>query len=171
MTPPSTDSIFLAMNPPPPRVHGWWLLSGSEFQRQFDSLLAEVERIREQDPSSYRAHPKAKLLATILRLITEDIPADPGHKDFRQGTTLGSDYTGWYRAKFHQRFRLLFRFRSAERAIVHAWVNTESGLRKSGDKNDPYAVFRRMLDRGSPPTDFSELLDEAAALRLPSADE
>lgn len=171
MTSPWIDSIFLAMDPPPPRVHGWWLLSWSEFQRQFDSLLAEVERIREQDPLGYRAHPKAKLLATILRLVTEDIPADPGHKDFRQGTTLGSDYTGWYRAKFHQRFRLFFRFRSAERAIVYAWVNTESRLRKSGDKNDPCAVFRRMLDRGSPPTGFDELLSESTALRLPATNE
>jgi toxin YhaV len=170
MTSPLTDEIFRSMNPPPPRVHGWWLLAWSEFQRQFDALLAEVEHLRERDPAGYEAHPKTKLLATILRLITEDIPREPGHKDFRQGTTLGSDYTGWFRASFHQRFRLFYRFRSTERAIVYAWVNTASGLRKSGDRNDPYAVFRRMLDRGSPPTDFAELLRVVAGLRLPPAE-
>jgi toxin YhaV len=155
------------MNPPPPTAHGWWLLTWSEFQRQFDALLAEVERLRDRDPAGYGAHPKAKLLAMILRLITDEIPRDPGHKDFRQGTTLGGEYTGWFRASFHQRFRLFYRFRSTERAIVYAWVNTETGLRKSGDRNDPYAVFRRMLDRGSPPSDFDELLRQSAGLRLP----
>ncbi len=167
MTSPSTDQIFRSMNPPPPRAQGWWLLTWSEFQRQFDALMAEVERLRDRDPAGYGTHPKTKLLATILRLITEDIPREPGHKEFRQGTTLGGEYTGWYRASFHQRFRLFFRFRSVERAIVYAWVNTETGLRKSGDKNDPYAVFRRMLDRGSPPNDFDELLRQSAGLRLP----
>jgi toxin YhaV len=153
------------MNPPPPRAQGWWLLTWSEFQRQFDALMAEVERLRDRDPAGYGAHPQTKLLATILRLITEDIPREPGHKDFWQGATLGGEYTGWYRARFHQRFRLFFRFRSVERAIVYAWV--ETGLRKSGDRNDPYAVFRRMLDRGSPPTDFDELLRQSAGLRVP----
>lgn len=167
MTSPSTDALFRSMEPPPPRINGWWLLSWPEFQRQFDALVADVERIGNRDPAGYDSHPKAKLLATILRLITEDIPRDPGHSEFRQGTTLGGEYTGWFRARFHQRFRLFFRFRSVERAIVYAWVNTEWGLRKSGDKNDPYSVFRRMLDRGSPPNNFEELLRESAGMRLP----
>ena len=170
MTSTSIDQVFRSMEPPPPRAHGWWLLTWFEFQHQFDALLAEVERLRERDPEGYGAHPKSKLLATILRLITEEIPSDPAHKDFRQGTTLGREYTGWFRARFHQRFRLFFRFRSAERAIVYAWVNTETGLRKSGDRTDPHAVFRRMLDRGSPPNDFDELLHQSAAMRLPKVE-
>ena len=155
------------MNPPPPVANGWWLLSWSEFQRQFDALVAEVERLREKDPGGYGGHPKAKLLATLLRLITRDIPSDPGHKDFRQGGTLGDEYTGWLRARFHQRFRLFYRYHSSIRAIVYVWVNTETGLRKSGDRNDPYNVFRRMLERGSPPNDFDDLLRECEGLHLP----
>ncbi len=167
MTSPSTDRAFRSMNPPPPVANGWWLLSWSEFQRQFDTLLAEVEKLRDEDPAGYASHPKAKLLATILRLVTRDIPRDPGHKDFRQGGTLGDGYTGWFRASFHQRFRLFFRYHSTYRVIVFVWVNTETGLRKSGDRNDPYNVFRRMLDRGSPPNDFDELLRESRGLHLP----
>jgi toxin YhaV len=167
MTSPSTEQLFRSMDPPPPRSNGWWLLAWSEFQRQFDTLLADVERLRNREPESYVAHPTAKLLATILR-FTEDIPRDPGHREFRQGTTLGGEYTGWFRAGFHQRFRMFYRFSSAQRAIVYAWVNTESGLRKSGDKNDPYSVFRKMLDRGSPPGDFDALLRESSALHLPA---
>ena len=155
------------MNPPPPVANGWWLLSWSGFQRQFDTLLAEVEKLRDGNPAGYASHPKAKLLATILRLVTRDIPRDPGHRDFRQSNTLGDGYTGWFRASFHQRFRLFFRYHSAYRVIVFVWVNTETGLRKSGDRNDLYSVFRRMLDRGSPPNGFDELLRESRGLHLP----
>lgn len=167
MDSPSTDRFFAAMDPPPPRVNGWWLLSWGEFQRQFDGLVSEVERLQARNPQGYASHPMAKLLATILRLIEVDVPRDPGHKDFRQSTTLGREYTGWYRASFHQRFRLFYRYQSTTRAIVYAWMNTETGLRKSGDRNDPYSVFRKMLLRGTPPTDFDALLRESAALRLP----
>jgi toxin YhaV len=170
MTSRSTEQILQSMDPPPPRSNGWWLLSWAEFHRQFAALVAEVDQLRVRDAEGYTSHPKAKLLAAILRLIREDVPRDPGHSDFRQGTTLGAAYTGWYRAKFFQRFRLFYRFRSTDRVIVYTWINTETGLRKSGDKNDPYAVFRRMLDRGSPPTDFDQLVRESTPLRLPGAE-
>lgn len=155
------------MDPPPPRINGWWLLSWRKFESQIETLVADVERLKEGDPDRYRSHPKAKLLAVVLRLIEVDIPRDPGHKDFRQSTTLGAAYTGWFRASFLQRFRLFYRYQTTTKAIVYAWMNTEGGLRKIGDKNDPYNVFRKMLDRGEPPTDFDALLRESRALRLP----
>ncbi|MGQ0814818.1 MAG: type II toxin-antitoxin system YhaV family toxin [Gemmatimonadota bacterium] len=155
------------MKEPPPKAAGWWLLSWPLFQQQFEGLVAEVERLRDGDPTEYRHHPKAKLLATILWVITEEVPRDPGHENFRQGSTLGPGYTSWYRAKFYQRYRLFYRFDSKAKAIIYAWVNVEGRLRKAGDKNDPYAVFRRMLERGTPPTSFRELLSESDNLRLP----
>jgi len=51
-----------------------------------------------------------------------------------------------------------------EQALAGPPVNTETGLRTSGDRNDPYAVFRRMLTRGSPPTGIEELIAESKAL-------
>ncbi len=171
MTSRSADALFLAMKPPPPRAMGWWLLSWPDFQRQFDALLATVEALRAQDPAGYAHNPKAKLLATILRIITERVPRDPGHRDFRHGGKLGSEYTGWFRAKFHQRFRLFFRFDSQRKTIIYGWVNTESGLRQEGGRNDPYVVFRCMLERGQPPTSFDELLREAQGLRIPESGE
>jgi toxin YhaV len=156
------------MDPPPPRANGWWLLAWTEFQRQFDGLVAEVAQLRSKDPEGYGSHPKSKLLATLFRLVTADVPRDPANPDFRQGNTLGEAHRGWFRAKFHQRFRLFFRFRSADRMVVYVWINSEAGLRKEGDRNDPYNVFRRMLERGSPPSDFDALLRECAGLGLPS---
>ena len=167
MTPPvSTDDYVRRLDPPPPQREGWWLLSWAEFQRQIETLVREVQRLSRDDPEGYRSHPQSKLLAAIVRLVTRDIPRDPAHKDYLQGKTLGGEYTGWKRAKFHSRFRLFFRYRSTEKIIVYAWVNTDSGLRKAGDKNDPYAVFRRMLERGSPPIDFDHLVRESQALSL-----
>lgn len=163
----STDAIFQAMKPPPPRSHGWWLLSWPAFQEQFDGLVAEVERLRARDPGGYRQHSKAKLLRTILAIIVDEVPRDPGHSDYRQGGTLGSAYMAWKRAKFHQRFRLFFRYDSVKGSIIYAWVNVEGGLRKAGDRNDPYNVFRRMLERGAPPTSIDDLIRESRALVLP----
>lgn len=164
---PSTDALFEAMRPPPPQSLGWWLLSWPAFQAQFDRLVDAVERLRAGDPNGYRGHPKAKLLATVVRIITQDVPRDPGNSSFRQGGTLGSDYTAWFRAKFQVRFRLFYRFDSKTKAIVYAWMNVEGGLRKEGDRNDPYSVFRRMLQQGKPPTSFDELLRESTGLALP----
>jgi toxin YhaV len=96
------------------------------------------------------------------------VPRDPSHNSFRQGGTLGPEYTSWQRAKFHRRFRLFFRFNSRLKVIVYAWMNDQAGLRKEGDRNAPYVVFRRMLQRGTPPTSFEQLLRESGGLALPS---
>ncbi|MGQ0815319.1 MAG: type II toxin-antitoxin system YhaV family toxin [Gemmatimonadota bacterium] len=154
-----SNNIFERMKEPPPKASGWWLLSWPVFQRQLDGLVTEVERLRAGDSTGYRHHPKTKLLATLLRLITEEVPRDTGHEKYRQGNTLGPGYTSWYRAKFHQRYRLFYRFESKAKAIIYAWVNVEGGLRKAGDRNDPYAVFRKMLERGAPPTSFEQLTE------------
>jgi len=43
-------------------------------------------------------------------------------------------------------------------------VNDDNSLRKEGDKNDPYAIFARGLQRGEPPGSMEELLKEASDL-------
>jgi hydrogenase maturation protease len=50
-----------------------------------------------------------KGLAAIAKLAFEVIPGDPTRNDYRQGTTLGDNYKHWFRAKFFQQYRLLFR--------------------------------------------------------------
>jgi toxin YhaV len=41
--------------------------------------------------------------------------------------------------------------------IIFAWINDEHTLRAAGSKNDPYAVFKRMLMRGNPPDNWNAL--------------
>jgi toxin YhaV len=132
-----------------------------------EKLTVQVEALQAKDPLRYKEQSATKLLATINRHIREIIPHDPNGTEFRQGNTLGADNRQWFRAKFHQRYRLFFRLSSQEKVIVYAWVNDENTLRKAGSKTDPYAVFRAMLNAGNPPTTMAELL--AVSTRLEAA--
>jgi toxin YhaV len=122
--------------------NGWKLYQHPAFRSQFDALVDDVATLQatlaEED---FEHHPKVRLLARIRKLILEDIPTDPTSKAYEQGNTLGTDRRHWRRAKFNQRFRLFFRFRSAGKLIVYAWMNDENTLRARGARKDVYAVF------------------------------
>jgi toxin YhaV len=74
---------------------------------------------------------------------------------------LGDDHKHWFRAKFFQQYRLFFRFDSASKIIVYAWVNDEKNKRAYGSKTDAYRVFEKMLNSGHPPASWNQLLKEA----------
>lgn len=99
----------------------------------------------------------------ITDLLTDEIPADPGHDRFNQGKALGAGYQHWKRAKFGC-YRLFFRYLHHEegekeiKVIIYAWVNDEKTLRKEGDKNDPYALFAKGLKKGQPPDSIDALI-------------
>jgi toxin YhaV len=146
-------------------VNGWRLYVHPLFEQQFRQLVEQVEALAAKDPTGYKELPAAKLLATINRHIREAIPRDPGAAEFRQGNTLGSDNRHWFRANFHERYRLFYRFSSKEKVIIYAWVNDERTLRKSGSKTDPYRVFRAMLQAGDPPDTMEQLLVRAKEMK------
>jgi toxin YhaV len=146
-------------------VNGWKLYVHPLFEQQFRQLVEQVEALAAKDPTGYKDLPAAKLLATINRHIRETIPRNPGAAEFRQGNTLGSDNRHWFRAKFHERYRLFYRFSSREKVIIYAWVNDERTLRKSGSRTDPYHVFRAMLQAGDPPNTMEQLLVRAQEMK------
>jgi toxin YhaV len=146
-------------------VNGWKLYVHPLFEQQFRQLVEQVEALAAKDPMGYKDLPAAKLLATINRHIRETIPRNPGAAEFRQGNTLGSDNRHWFRAKFHERYRLFYRFSSREKVIIYAWVNDERTLRKSGSRTDPYRVFRAMLEAGDPPNTLEQLIVRAKEIR------
>ncbi len=90
--------------------------------------------------------------------MLKTIPADPGHPGFRQGITLGKAHCHWRRARTGRRFRLFFRYDTASKIIIYAWVNDQKTLHQVKGKNDPYSVFKKMLDQGNPPDDWDQLL-------------
>lgn len=147
-------------------VNGWRLFQYPLFENQLRKLTEAVEELSISRPDTYREHPKAKLLATIHRHVTGIIPRDPNAPEFRQGDTLGPDNRHWFRAKFHQRYRLFFRFSTKDRVIVYVWVNDEFTLRKAGSKTDAYAVFKSMLNAGDPPRSLEALVKRAKELRV-----
>jgi toxin YhaV len=153
-----------ASTPASPRalvVNGWTLLFWTEFRDRWTALGDAAHVARTADPTGYRHAPEVKFFRTVRDLVFRDIPADPNHPQFRQGKTLGKTHTHWRRAKFHQRFRLFFRFHTASRTIIYAWLNDEHTLRKAGSQTDVYTVFHRMLERGAPPSDWDELVAAA----------
>jgi toxin YhaV len=144
---------------------GWRLFVHPLFEAQLRKLTKRVGRLASNDPRGYASHPAAKILATINHYIRESIPRDPNSPEFRQGNTLGTGNRHWFRAKFHGRYRLFYRFSTQYKIIVYAWVNDEGNLRKSGSKTDPYAVFKAMLENGNPPNAFAELLQASSEMR------
>src|SRR6266508_6295042 len=145
-------------------VNGWTLLFWTAFRDRWTAMREAARDARDADPIGYIHTPEVKFFRTVRDLIFKEIPANPDHPQFRQGKTLGRAHTHWRRAKFHRRFRLFFRFHTASRTIIYAWLNDENTLRKAGSQTDPYAVFHRMLERGAPPSDWDALIRACEAV-------
>lgn len=143
-------------------VNGWSIYAHPMFLEQMDRLITEVEDRKQRDKKTWQTKNCTKRLAAIFKLVTEVIPADPTASHFRQGKTLGPERKHWFRAKFFQQYRLFFRFDTASKVLVMAWVNDEKTLRAYGSKTDAYATFKGMLDGGNPPDDFEALMREVS---------
>ena len=143
------------------QCQGWTLLFHDCLVQQLKRLSTACHRARSSDPEDWLANANVKLFHALSRLMLRTIPVDPGHPGYRQGNTLGEDHRHWYRAKIGRRFRLFFRYDSASKIIIYAWVNDQKTLRQAKGKKDPYTVFRKMLHQGNPPDDWDQLLDES----------
>ena len=154
--------------PAPLLIHGWTVFAHPLFLAQLEVLALQVEAFKQKDPIGYVRKNAAKRLAAITKLAFDVIAQDPTRPEYRQGGTLGHDYKHWFRAKFFQQYRLYFRYHAASKVIVLTWVNDEDTKRAYDSSDDAYRVFRRMLEIGHPPNDWSQLLAEARAegLRL-----
>ncbi len=147
-------------------ANGWQRFYFKLFKAALDELEQAVTKLAKQDPAGYKSRPKTRLLASIYKAITQAVPADPGHPDFRLDKTLGAEHTNWRRVKrgMPDRYRLFFRFASKPvKLIVYVWFNDEDTLRKAGSKTDVCEVFRRMLSRGQVPTSINELRAESTS--------
>ena len=143
-------------------ANGWQLFYFKTFQAALDELEVTVTHLAAKDPKGYKTHPKTKLLASVYRAITQQVPANPDAPEFRLGKTLGPSATHWRRVKkgMPERYRLFFRFTSSPiQIIIYVWFNDENTLRKADAKTDVYETFKRMLARGRVPGSVEELLN------------
>ena len=149
--------------PAPLVIHGWTVFAHPLFLAQIEALVRQVAAFKQKDPVGYVKKNANKRLAAITKLAFDVIPQDPTRAEYRQGNTLGDDYKHWFRAKFFQQYRLFFRYHAPSKVIVLAWVNDEDAKRAYESGDDAYRVFRKMLDSGHPPDDWSQLLAQARA--------
>lgn len=145
------------------KVNGWTILLHPLFLDQVEATVRDVEHAQTKNASTHKTKNCAKRLAAILKLAFDTIPQDPASNDYRQGNTLGSQYTHWRRAKFFQQYRLYFRYDLASKVIIYAWVNDETTKRAYGSKTDAYAVFSSMLGKKKPPDGWAALKKECEA--------
>jgi toxin YhaV len=145
-------------------INGWTVLAHPLFLDQWEKLIEAVDALKAKKPGDYQKSADAKLLAALVQLVHKTVPSDPTAATYRQGSTLGDNRKHWFRAKFgNGRFRLFFRYSSASKVIIFAWVNDETTLRTYGAKTDAYKVFKGMLDDGNPPDDWADLYKAASA--------
>lgn len=142
----------------------WQLYYFKLFKVALDELEQVVSQLAQRQPETYKSHPKTRLLASVYKCITQLVPADPNHSDFRLGKTLGAEYANWRRVKkgMPDRYRLFFRFAPRPvQLIVYVWFNDGDTLRKAGSRTDVYEAFKRMLTRGEVPDSIHALLAES----------
>lgn len=149
-------------------INNWRLFYFRLFELALSKLEIDVKKLAKKNPKKYKTHPKARLLASIYKVITTTIPNDPNDNNYRLGKTLGKNNTNWRRIKkgMPDRYRLFFRFNSLPiKLIVYVWFNDENTLRKIGSKTDVYEVFKKMLSRGEVPTSLDQLLKQSSDSR------
>ena len=143
--------------------HGWEIAFQPQlFARQYAELKAEVRRLKQElDPQTFAQHPQVKLLAAVMEGIKERIASDPYASRF----ALSGPLRRYGRLKglgLPDRYRLFFRPFEAEgrRLLLILWLGFP---RKDGDRNDCYAVFSRLVQRGELPEDWESLQRELDA--------
>ena len=144
-------------------INGWSIFAHPLFLEQLETLIRQVEALKQKDPHSFVRKNATKRLAAIAKLVFENIPRDPTAAEFRQGDTLGPKYKHWFRAKFFMQYRLFFRFHVESKVIALGCVNDEDTKRAYGAKDDAYRVFSQMLAAGHPPNDWNALIKECHA--------
>ncbi len=142
-------------------INGWKIFGHALFVKQVETLIQQVEILKQKDPINYKKKNTTKHLAAINKLAFDIIPRDPTLTSYRQGSTLGKNHKHWFRAKFFQQYRLFFRYHHESKIIVYAWVNDEGTKRAYNSKSDAYKIFEKMLNNGYPPDDWDQLLKES----------
>lgn len=106
-------------------------------------LTARIQELHKTlDPDQFVQHPTVKLARRIREADRNIIPQDPNRPEY----CLTGELKKYRRYKQGlQRYRLFFCFSSHPGIILYLYLNDEKHLRKEGDKNDPYEIFKKFV--------------------------
>ena len=111
--------------------------------KELTAQIQELHKILERD--QFLRHPIVKLARRIREADRNIIPQDPDRPEYH----LTGELRKYRRYKQGlQRYRLFFCFSNQPGIILYLYLNDEKHLRKEGDKNDPYEVFKKFIKRG-----------------------
>ena len=130
-----------------PKMNDPYVLKIHQFLSQrIDALKIQVKELKKTlDENTYRQHSLVKFAYRVRCAIEEIIPENPDRPDYR----LTGELKKYRRYKQGlQRYRLFFCFSNRPRIILYLYLNDERHLRKEGDKNDPYEVFKKFIKQG-----------------------
>ncbi len=137
--------------------NGWRIRFYPLFNEQFQELTKEGENLLDKVPiDKYLVHPKVKMLKALLEGIKNKIPADPFASHFALQKPL-ERYSRLKKMGLNERYRLFFKASKEQKTIIILWLGYP---RKEGDKNDCYAVFKKMVNNGRFPGSIEELIAE-----------
>ncbi len=112
---------------------------------RINSLKQEIRKLKSSlDREAFLQHPEVKFASRLKQATEEIIPEDPNKREYQ----LRDDLKKYRRYKRGlQRYRLFFAFASKPPVILYLYINDKSSLRKDGDKNDPYAIFSKLVEQ------------------------
>lgn len=108
-----------------------------------DALKQEIKNLKlSLNHEEFLQHPDVKFAERLRKATKEIIPEDPNKKEYQ----LRDELKKYRRYKQGlQRYRLFFAFSVHHPTIIYLYINDKSSLRKDGDKNDPYAIFTKLV--------------------------
>jgi len=111
------------------------------YAQKVEILKAEVQRLKYSlDRETFLQHPDVKLANRLRKATKEIIPENPDKKEYYLHGPL-KKYRRYKQGL--QRYRLFFTYSSKPPIILYLYINDKSSLRKEGDKNDPYKIFKK----------------------------
>ncbi len=115
------------------------------FQRTLE-LNNEVKALSEKlSGEELKQHNTVKLAKRVYTATLEIIPQNPNDRAYY----LKDDLKKYRRYKQGlERYRLFFAFSTTPKIILYLYLNDIYTLRKEGDKNDPYEIFKTFVRRG-----------------------
>lgn len=115
------------------------------YYQRIEQLKSRVGELKARLPAEgFRTHETVKL-AFRIRQAEREIAQDPHRPEY----LLKAELRKFRRYKRGLgRYRILFCFSDRPPIIIFLYLNTESSLRKAGDKRDPYEEFRALVRQG-----------------------